>query len=80
MNLDEYVRFIEPSFDSAIIGVSHDYRLIYSYNRMVEEYMDQYQCSADEAMEWIECNTIPSLPYYENSPIILMEIRRNICI
>jgi hypothetical protein len=73
MNLDEYVRFVEPSFDSAIIGVSHDYRLIYSYNRMVEEYMDQHQCSADEAMEWIEVNTIPSLPYYENSPIILME-------
>ena len=40
---------------------------------MVEEYMDQHQCSADEAMEWIEVNTIPSLPYYENSPIILME-------
>lgn len=73
MNLDKYVRFVEPSFDSAIIGVSHDYRLIYSYNRMVEEYMDQYQCSADEAMEWIEINTIPSLSYYENLPIILME-------
>lgn len=73
MNLDEYVRFVEPSFDSAIIGVSHDYRLIYSYNIMIEEYMDQHQCSADEAMEWIEVNIIPSLPYYENSPIILME-------
>lgn len=73
MNLDEYVRFVEPSFDSAIIGVSHDYRLIYSYNKMIEEYMDQHQCNADEAMEWIECSTIPSLPYYENSPIILME-------
>jgi len=69
-----YVKFVNPSFDKAIIGVSHDDRLIYNYDLMVEDYMEQFNSSAEEAIDWIEFNTIRSLPYYENSPIIMMEI------
>lgn len=71
---DDYMRFVDPSFDKAIIGVSHDNRLIYSYELMIEDYMEQFNCSVEEAIDWIEFNTIRSLPYYENSPIIMMEI------
>ena len=41
---------------------------------MVEDYMEQFNSSTEEAIDWIEFNTIRSLPYYENSPIIMMEI------
>ena len=75
---DEYVRFVEPSFENAIIGVSHDDRLIYSYDLMIKDYVDQYNCDVEEAIDWIEFNTIRSLPYYENSPIILMEVKDEI--
>ena len=70
---DNYVRFVNPSFDKAIIGVSHDNRLIYDYELMIEDYMKQHNCDSEEAIEWIEFNTIRSLPYVENSPIIMSE-------
>lgn len=70
---DNCVRFVNPSFDKAIIGISHDDRLIYDYELMIKDYVEQCNCDIEEAIEWIEYNTIRSLPYVENSPIIMTE-------
>lgn len=60
------------SYDDALIGVSHDGRAIYDYNLMIDWLMTEEGWSDNEAIEWIEYNTIRALPYYgEGSPIIM---------
>lgn len=55
--------FDDNSYDNSIIGVTLDDRVIYSYERMVQEYMEDNQCSEEDAIDWIEFNTIRSIPY-----------------
>ena len=64
--------FDNPSFDNSIIGVaSNSDRVIYSYDKMVEEYMQDNNARDIDAIDWIEYNTIRALPYMgENAPII----------
>lgn len=61
-----------PSFDNSIIGVaSGSGRVIYSYDKMVEEYMKDNNARDIDAIDWIEYNTIRALQYMgENAPII----------
>jgi hypothetical protein len=61
-----------PSFDNSIIGVaSGSGRVIYSYDKMVEEYMKDNNARDIDAIDWIEYNTIRALSYIgENAPII----------
>lgn len=62
------------SYDKSIIGLTEDGRVIYSFNKMVQEFMQDEHCTEEEAIEWITVNTIPALPYMgENHPIIAME-------
>ena len=60
------------AYDNSIIGISLDNRLIYDYNKMVKEYSKDNNCSIDEAIEWIDYNTIRALSYISNDkkPII----------
>lgn len=60
------------AYDNSIIGTTLDGRVIYCYEKMVEEYMMEEECSYEEAMEWIDYNTIRSLPYAgEKAPVIM---------
>lgn len=68
---DDVVVFDNPSYASAFIGISNDNRAIYDYNKMVEFLMEEEDFGEIEAIEFIEFNSIRSLPYYENSPIIM---------
>jgi hypothetical protein len=62
------------SYDNSIIGVSFDGRVIYSYGKMVEEYMQDNDCDEVDAIEWVEFNTIKALPYMgDKAPIIMFE-------
>lgn len=63
--------FENPSFNGAIIGVSQDDRVIYDYDKMIAACMIEEGWTMQEAIDWIEVNTIRSLPYIENSPIIM---------
>lgn len=66
------VAFESPSYLNAIIGISHDDRLIYDYDKMIDCLIEEDGMSYEEAMEFIDYNTIRALPYYPNGPIILM--------
>lgn len=67
------------SYDDALIGVSEDGRAIYSYERMIEWLMNEEGWTDNEAVEWIEYNTIRALPYFgEGAPIIMYELEYNI--
>ena len=60
------------SYDDALIGVSEDGRAIYDYEKMVEWLMKEEGWTDEEAVDWIEYNTIRALPYMgEGAPIIM---------
>lgn len=64
--------FVNYSYDDALIGVSDDGRAIYDYEKMIEWLMDEEDWSDEEAVEWIEYNTLRALPYLgEGAPIIM---------
>lgn len=56
--------FDNPSFDDSIIGVSTSGSVIYSYAKMVNEFMRDENCSEQDAIDFIDYNTIRSLPYF----------------
>ena len=63
---------VDYSYDDALIGVSHDDRAIYDYEKMVEWLMTKEGWTDNEAIEWIEYNTIRALPYFgDGAPIIM---------
>ena len=63
------------AFDNSIIGVTLDGRLIYDYDKMIEELIEDDGMSFDEAMEWIDYNTIRVLPYAgSGAPIIIQRV------
>ncbi|MBR2760053.1 MAG: hypothetical protein IKD66_02680 [Solobacterium sp.] len=60
------------SYDSALIGVSHNNRAIYDYDLMVKWLMEKEEFTEEEAFEWIDFNTIQALPYMGgDGPIII---------
>lgn len=67
----------DHTFDNSIIGINvkdEDPHVVYSFARMVEEYMTDEDCSEEEAVEWIEYNTLRSIPYMgKNKPEIIEE-------
>lgn len=61
--LDNLIFLDTPSYTDAIIGVSDDNRVIYDYDKMVLSLMNADGMSEEEAIEFIEYNTIRALPY-----------------
>ena len=72
-------------FADGCIGISTDNHLTYGYEKLVESLMDAYMkndnVTEDEArtmaIDWLEYNTIRSLPYMKSAghePIIIREL------
>ena len=62
------------SYDNAIIGTTFDGRVIYDFDLMIEELMNDHEFSFEGAIEWIECNTVRALPYAgSKAPIIVQK-------
>ena len=63
---------IDEGYDDALIGVSEDGRAIYDFDKMIEWLMTKYDWSEIESIDWIEYNTLRSLPYFgDKAPIIM---------
>lgn len=71
---EDIVIFDNPSFDDALIGVSTDDQAVYDFEKMVECLMAEDGMSYEEAAEFIDYNTIRSLPYVEGAPIVVYAI------
>lgn len=54
MGYEDSVIFINPDYDSAIVGVSDNGAVIYDYDLMVKHLMDTDGMTADEAVEFID--------------------------
>ena len=60
------------SYDDALIGISEDNRAIYDYELMIEWLMTEEDFTYEDAIEWIDFNTIRALSYIgEDAPIIM---------
>ena len=67
--------FDNPAYDGAIIGYTTDGNVVYDYNKMIEELMEDDGLSCEESIEWIEFNAVRSLPYAgEKAPIIMYRL------
>lgn len=67
--------FENPSFVKAITGITDSEQLIYDYELMIAAAMEEENWEADEAIEWIEYNTIRSIPYMgQHHPIVSLPI------
>jgi len=72
---EDAIVFDNMSYDSSIVGVTTDGRVVYDYDKMVEELMSEEGWSYEDAAEWIDYNTIRSIPYTgPNGPIIMYSI------
>ena len=73
LGLEDAVVFDNPSFNTAIIGTTEDGRVVYSFEKMVDELMskEEIPMTAEEAEDFICCNTVRSLSYIDNAPIIV---------
>lgn len=55
---------LEPEFlDNAIIGTTTDGRVVYDYYLLADAFVKYDNMSYEDAIEWIEFNTLRSLPY-----------------
>ena len=69
---EDVVIFSNYSYDTALIGVTEDNRAVYDYNKMIEWLVENQEMNDIEAAEWIDYNTIRSLPYAgPGAPIIV---------
>ena len=73
---EDVVIFQNFSYDDALIGVSEDGRAIYDYDIMVEWLVQTEGFTEEEAVEWIDYNTLRALPYIgPNAPIIMYRLQ-----
>ena len=67
--------FTNFSYDTALIGVTEDNRAVYDFDMMVEWLVETQGFTQEEAIEWIDYNTIRALPYMGcDSPIIMYRL------
>ena len=72
---EEAIVFDNVAYDNSIIGVTTDNRVVYDYDKMIEELMQDEHWTYEEAIDWIDYNTIRSIQYAgENAPIIMYSI------
>ena len=72
---DDALVFDNASYDNSIIGTTLDGRVIYDYDLMISEFMSDEECPADEAIDWIEYNTLRSLPYAgKKAPVVVAKV------
>jgi hypothetical protein len=76
IGLDGSVVFDNPDYDNAIIGFDyHSDRIIYDFDKMVEHLVEKYQMEPEEAIEFIDVNTVRSMSYMgDKAPIIFHSI------
>ena len=67
---------LDPEYyDEAIIGIGHNGRVIYSYDKLVQVLVAHDDMTDEEAIEWIDYNTIRAIPYMgEKAPIVMYSL------
>ena len=66
--------FDDYDYADAFIGMSDTGRAVYSYDKMIEWLMLKENWTYEEAVEWIDYNTMRALPYYPDGPIVVYDV------
>ena len=75
---DQAIVFDNPDYDNAIIGITTNGKVVYDYSKMIESLMAQDNISYEEAIDFIDYNTIRVIPYAgEYAPIIMEKLDFN---
>lgn len=75
LGYEDAIIFENPDYDTAIIGVSEDGRVVYDYNEMIYWLMTNESMTEEEAADFIGYNTIRALPYIgEGAPIVMYSL------
>lgn len=76
IGLEDSIVFENPDYDSAIVGYDENsQRIIYDYEKMVEHLMNKDGMTYEDAVEFIDYNTIRACAYMsDGAPIILRNI------
>ena len=70
----DYALFEPEYYDEGIVGITENGNVIYSYELLVEALMLHDGMEYEDAIEWIDYNTIRTIPYMGVfKPIILMD-------
>lgn len=75
MGYEDAIVFDNPSYDSAIIGVSDDGRVIYDFEMMIQCLIDDEGMSEIDAADFISYNSIRAAAYIPNGPIVMYGIK-----
>lgn len=75
LGYEEAIIFKNPDYDAAIVGISSDNRVVYDYDKMITCLMFEDDMTLEEAMDFIDYNTMRALPYAgEDGPIVIYRI------
>ena len=74
MGYEDTVVFVNPSYETAIVGVSYDDRAIYDLDLMIDYLVENDGMTEEEALEFIDYNTVRACDYMEGAPIIMTRL------
>lgn len=75
MGYDSVTIFESPGYDDAFIGIDSNQRAVYDYELMVECLMREDGMSYDDAVDFIEYNTMRALPYWgDSAPVVVYSL------
>jgi len=73
--LDKIIVLEGDEFADGAVGLTVDNHIVYDFDLLVESLMTKNGWTEEEALDWLDYNTLGSIPYMAtqgNEPIILM--------
>lgn len=75
LGYNDVIVFRDYDYESALVGISDDNRAIYDFDEMIEWLVKNEDFTYDDAVEWIEYNTLRALPYAgSKGPIVMYSL------
>ena len=70
---EDAIVFEDPAYDGSLVGITTDGRAVYDFESMVQEFAAENNCSIDEAIDFVNYNTLRSLDYItgQQKPIVV---------
>ena len=72
LEAEETILFRDPDYSTAICGMSHDGRVVYDYDKMLDYLVQYEEMDYDEAADFVSYDTLRALNYISgNKPIVM---------
>lgn len=76
MGWDDLTLFEQPAYDNSIVGVTEGGRVVYNYDLMVQELIGDCNMDEEQAMGFVDYNTVRSTIYMNDkfAPLIIYSV------